>query len=615
VVPEYCDRLDPVARCGASFIGSGGLFNEGTPSWWYDDDFNSRGLVSLRSAPLKQKRSTSPMGLTQRVASIEEKTPVEMTPSTPTDASPDSGSGVFASAISPFSRLKAETVLSVWTAIVAACVVWQPLVLGFYYGDWETWVKGSTEGMPFSLTRFLSMNFINPARPGCLPARFLCSSILGDHPLLLQGALLLVNCGVAVSIVAAARVLTQCRTPIGRTITAGAGLCWLLLPWNSAARFWPSLLPNTSTIAMEGILCVVLIRGWEKNQSRVIAAGSLYLWMCISYEAFYLQWVPIVLIGAVLWMAKRTAARPVIGSAIAMVAAQAIAGLWNLYTKQQHYWTVMYVLPDWTQIVRRNLLNLVPAILRSVSEVSVEFALCGVIVVVMWLVGYVRSFSHASDRRADFTSALLAGISVIGGLVSIVVYSLAGRVVLPTGVDTRSMMVFNFWILIAAAILTIFVMDHLSRVPKLAFTCALAGFGLCLAVGQVLRASDWVTAWSLQNKVLTEAPVSDLKRTAQDARIILLNPREVNGAPIFSVGGDIHYAIAWAYPFLRSRRFIVYNPWEGRMKWSGSQLSYEGQPALETTAAIYLWRPSDQSFWRPAGPFVINQDLTVEPAQ
>jgi hypothetical protein len=36
---------------------------------------------------------------------------------------------------------------------------------------------------------------------------------------------------------------------------------------------------------------------------------------------------------------------------------------------------------------------------------------------------------------------------------------------------------------------------------------------------------------------------------------------------------------------------------------------------LETAAALYLWRPSDMSFWRPAGPFVINQNLTVEPAQ
>ena len=50
------------------------------------------------------------------------------------------------------------------------------------------------------------------------------------------------------------------------------------------------------------------------------------------------------------------------------------------------------------------------------------------------------------------------------------------------------------------------------------------------------------------------------------------------------------------------------------MKWDGHHLSYAGQPPRETTTALYLWRPSDRSFWRAAGPFVINQNLTIEPA-
>ncbi len=135
------------------------------------------------------------------------------------------------------------------------------------------------------------------------------------------------------------------------------------------------------------------------------------------------------------------------------------------------------------------------------------------------------------------------------------------------------------------------------------FTLALAGFGLCLAVGQVLRAGDWVTAWSLQNRILAEAPAADLKRTESDATIILVNPREVNGVPVFAASWDINNAIPWAYPFLRQnvpqrltaltladvmadarkysrrRRIIVYNPFEGPMKWDGIHLFYAGQPA------------------------------------
>jgi hypothetical protein len=63
----------------------------------------------------------------------------------------------------------------------------------------------------------------------------------------------------------------------------------------------------------------------------------------------------------------------------------------------------------------------------------------------------------------------------------------------------------------------------------------------------------------------------------------------------------------------RSTALELYNAkWtttEGHWAVNGSRCP------LETAAALYLWRPSDMSFWRPAGPFVINQNLTVEPAQ
>jgi hypothetical protein len=483
------------------------------------------------------------------------------------------------------------------------------------------------------------MNFTDPVRPGCLPGRFLGSSLFGDHPLLWQGALLLVNCAVALSIVLAARALTQARRPAGRTITAAAGLCWLLLPWNAAARFWTALLPNTMLIAAQGFLCVLLVRGWEKNRSRPVAVGSLYLWMCLGYQAFYLQWITLILIGVVLWNAKRTALRPVLVSGIALIAAQGIAGLWNLYTKYAGYWTVMRVLPNWGEMARRNLLNVAPSILQSISEIAEEFVCCGLLVIAMLAMVHVRSFARATDRTRANTSALLAAVSILGGVLSVVVYSLAGRIVHATGVDTRSMGVLNFWLIVAGAVLTTFAMERLSGAPRVVFALALAGFGLCLAAGQVLRAADWATASSLQNKILAEAPVSAFQRTETDARILLVNTREVNGVPIFAAEWDINNAISWAYPILRQnipqrltalsfdevladlrkyariRQIIVYNPWEGPMKWDGSHLSYAGQPPLENVAALYLWRPSDKSFWRPTGPFVIHENLTIEAAQ
>ena len=111
--------------------------------------------------------------------------------------------------------------------------------------------------------------------------------------------------------------------------------------------------------------------------------------------------------------------------------------------------------------------------------------------------------------------------------------------------------VFNFWLIVAGAVLTSFTMERLSGAPRLVFALALAGFGLCLAVGHVLRAGDWVTA----SEPAKEDPVGGAGFGPQAHRagrgIILVNPREVNGALVFAAAWDINNAIPWAYPFLR----------------------------------------------------------------
>jgi hypothetical protein len=63
--------------------------------------------------------------------------------------------------------LNTERALYIWGAIVAACVLWQPLLLGFYLDDWV--VAGTTRGQPFTLVRFLFANSLDPTRPGLVP--------------------------------------------------------------------------------------------------------------------------------------------------------------------------------------------------------------------------------------------------------------------------------------------------------------------------------------------------------------------------------------------------------------------------------------------------------------
>jgi hypothetical protein len=193
------------------------------------------------------------------------------------------------------SWLTVEKALYICRAVVLTCVVWQPFLLGFYLDDWSVNVDVPQYGAAFSKVRFNAFYDVDPTRPGLTPLHYLFSSILGDHALLWQGALLLTNCLVAYSIVVVVRVLNKTPTALATAVAECAGWCWLLVPWNAAARFWPTMVPLLLVLAVEGFLWIHLLKGWINNQSRAISAGFIYLWMCLSYEVFYLQWAPLVL--------------------------------------------------------------------------------------------------------------------------------------------------------------------------------------------------------------------------------------------------------------------------------------------------------------------------------
>jgi len=173
----------------------------------------------------------------------------------------------------------------------------------------------------------------------------------------------------------------------------------------------------------------------------------------------------------------------VIASSIALLAAQGVAGLWSVYTKIEGYRKVKGVLPNWSQVTRDNLLNLAPTVLRSVSEYrwglrlrsrrDRRVAVC-VREIFLTRFGEIR---RAREHRA--------GRNIAPWWADLDCRVLPGR---PNRnrdrPETRSTILFNFWMVIAAAILTTFTMNRLRAVPKAVFALALAGLGLCLAAAR-----------------------------------------------------------------------------------------------------------------------------------
>lgn len=508
-----------------------------------------------------------------------------------------------------------QRTLCIWIGIVFCAVAWQPFLLGFYSDDWPFSIGASHLGAPFSKARWIfALKQADPTRPGLAPLRYLFSSLCGDQALLWHGALLLGNILVAISIFKLLIAITETRNPAARAIAIAAASCWLLFPWNQAANYWPTMLPAVIALAVEGFLCAYLIDGWKKDRSRAVAAALVYLWMCVSYEAFYLQWAALLLMAAVLLIEHQARLRTIALTAAGLLVAQGAALWWWHYGKSAYAGRYRPVLSSPGSLVAQGISRIGPAILTSMSEISWIVSTLAIVVVAFWTVACFRSFRIVGGERSGRRSTMLfAGASLVAAFVSVVVYTVGGRTIVATGLETRSLYVFNFWVIIAAAILTMFAFERLSRVPKRVFAASVAMLGLCLAVGQVMRAGEWATAARLQNHILRHAPADELKRVEPGSHIVFVNTREINGAPVLSSSDDLQQALPWMYPYLRNLQFTVYDEWVAPLVWQNGVLAYQSYPPIYRGQNVYVWRPSTGDFYKAGGPFIVDQSMNVRP--
>jgi hypothetical protein len=247
------------------------------------------------------------------------------------------------------------------------------------------------------------------------------------------------------------------------------------------------------------------------------------------------------------------------------------------------------------------------------NEISWIVSALAIVVVGFWAVACFRSFRVSGDRSGRRRTIMCAAASLVAAFASVVVYTVGGRAVVATGLETRSLYVFNFWLIVAAAILTMFAFERLSKVPKRVFAAGLAMLGLCLAVGQIMRAGEWATAAGLQNRILKHAPAAELRRVEPDSHIIFINTREINGAPVLSSSVDLDHALPWMYPYLHGLKFTVYDEWIAPLLWKNGVLAYESYPPIYRGQNVYIWRPSTGDFYKAQGSFIIDQSLNIRP--
>jgi len=493
----------------------------------------------------------------------------------------------------------------IWIMIVAASVVAQPFVLGFYSDDWVGCATATRVGGAFSRALLKFVFSFDPSRPGSAALGYLLGSIARDHVMLWHIGLVLANAVVALGLVFVIRLLSG-ADPRKNPMAIWVGLCWLVMPWNAAMQFWPSLLPYVVLLSGLWLLCVLLIRGWERNEHHALPAGAVYLCICMSYEAFYFQWMALLLLGVALWSAGRARLKDVALSTAGLLAAQVCAALWHLNAARL-FGTGMIgverpVLGDWPRILFGDLLTTIPSMYRSFGAARLPFAFLALALVIIFCTTWYRSVRSAQYRQSAWRCIRLAGCCLIGGVLSVFAFALGGRGIQAFGLATRTLVIFNFWLVVMAGICLIWLLENATRTMRTTALIAMGCLGLTLAAGHVMRLADWATAWELQKQLLAAAPVEELRKTPASATILLINRTAVNRVPIFSTSWDLNGAMPWKYPFLSGRFFRVYAPSQGDLEWDGQRLVYPRGGESETASDLYVWRAADGSVTRAVAP-------------
>jgi len=527
-----------------------------------------------------------------------------------TDQSPTSKGEVFPKSSDCWFRPFISLVSNGWIGIVFLLVCWQPLELGFYMDDWAVQAGAPRHGAPFSAQRLQYLLEIDPSRPGAAVTRVPLTSVLGDHPALWQLAMLLTNILVAFGMFRAVQAIAG-KEPIWiRSAVLGSALLWLLLPWSTSSQFWTIILSTSICLAGFAWMIFRLARPASTTNTELILWGLAYLWMCLSYEAFYGQFIAVLLICLGLAVLKKITVRAVLRISICLGTAQAVAVGWFFISTRT---TSSQRTPGWGSATRAlRILPMLPIrMLTSMPESSRIFSFMFLVLVFLSLWILWRSRRKWTDKRVVLGSAIVVLACVVGAVGSVFTFSAGGRLFVGMGVENRSFLFVSFWMVFLLALALTVLLRFAGDYSRWALVALAVACGLMLGWAHTSRALEWRAAWIEQRQILRDVPVKQLKAVEPDAAVLLINHLDIDGAPVFAAKWDINNALPLTYPELQGRQITLYGKWDGVMTWDGNHLGYAGQQPVAITRAVYIWSPAARSFQRAAGPFRVTQDLQV----
>jgi hypothetical protein len=389
---------------------------------------------------------------------------------------------------------------------------------GFYDGDWVDLL---------SLNSFDSVWHVFNSRPVSIVIFYVLPRLIGDHAAVWQAllcGLMLFSSGLLYKILVRVGLLLERpeAMPIGsyRLSADVVVACWLLFPWTLGWTAWPTLMMGQLALLFFLLSMHLLLNAETKWQ--VVAAAIVYALCDLTYEPFYLAFVPFLVI---LFISNERRHFPLM--AISLFLVQFVAVAYNRLMAHIIADGGAAKIVDFSSVF--GTLGRVRGLLKALCYAAPETPklisnsiLLMIVVTGVLLVLLARSGQKRTAWR--YSAVLLFGFLMISE--SVAQYGLATYGISGIGIASRTTIAISIWI--AVFIFVFLRTGHFLTMPLLrpasALLVALMMTGCAIAIYH--QNELWAVAWRESVRTVEAAPAAEMAKLPADATIVYVGPSE-----------------------------------------------------------------------------------------
>jgi hypothetical protein len=473
--------------------------------------------------------------------------------------------------------------------------VWRPWQLGFYYDDWGFIVECIYKGGPFSFERLAWLwNFLYQ-RPLLFLPHFLFSSLFGVSTFLWHTGIIIVIAICALVYYVFLRALLKMFGWESSFAAAMGTSLWLCAPWLTGVAAWPTMFTGYITVAMMAASGILWLRSWEKGESAVFWPAFLYLIQLGIYEIFAFQYVVFFGFALLAGIQKQVPWKKLAWSFLGASAAQGLLLLYKIVIPFHQG------VSNWQRVLSVSITRLPQMLLKSAHEFKIYLVILLITLFVLGLVGLGMKARQLSTRPEikTFLGRNLGYVllCMLGIFIGLFLLSYGGRYLNSIGTFGRTTITLSFWFFAFLGLLVAWLGNLPTKLKQISFGGSIAALSL-LSFATFSRTMDFAHSWGLQQEVVRNAPIEQIRQTDRNAVILFNGPIHWKTAYVYYGNYTISGAMTHFYPDLRvppgTGNDIHGNGWKTILVHGDYDTVWDGKTVTQRS---YVYPASELWYW------------------